>query len=457
MIHEKIINDLIASTRDCGHSRIASIIMKARHGKGLDLDESAALLNCEDPALVADIEKAAREIKEKIYGRRMVLFAPLYISNYCVNTCLYCGFKYSNKEICRKTLSIEEIEHETLEILKSGHKRILLVAGEDLQKCSIDHTVKAIDAMYKVDYKANKIRRINVNIAPCGVEDLRKLRFANIGTYQLFQETYHRATYEKLHTAGPKKDYEKRLGIFPKCYEAGIDDVGIGVLYGLYEPKFETLAMLSYAKYLDEKFGVGPHTISIPRLEPADGCENNTNSEYIMSDAEFKKVVAILRLSVPYTGIILSTREKPSLRAELVEIGVSQLSAGSRTEPGGYSEPRKATGQFVVSDERSLEEVIFELASKGFLPSFCTSCYRSLRTGESFMALSKSGHIHDFCDINGLITFHEYLIDFASPGTKKVGFELIKKLRDEILRPEQREEFDGYIARLDSGERDVYV
>jgi 2-iminoacetate synthase len=448
---------LIEETKNVKKDEIVRIVKKSMELKPLEITEAAALLNCEDAGLVNDIKKAAKAVKEKIYGRRMVLFAPMYLSNYCVNNCSYCGFKQSNKDISRKNLTLDEVAEETLNILKSGHKRILLVAGEDLKKCSVDHTIKAIETIYKVDYKGNKIRRVNVNLAPLEHDDLVKIKNANIGTYQLFHEVFHRATYAKMHPSGPKKDYDKRISIFDKCYQAGIDDVGIGVLYGLYDYKFETLALLSQAKYLDDKYGVGPHTISIPRLEPAAGFDVGSMSKYRMTGDEFKKVVAVLRLAVPYTGIILSTRENPALRDELVELGVSQLSAGSKTEPGGYGKPREATGQFVVSDERSLDEVISALADKGFLPSFCTSCYRSLRTGESFMALSKTGHIHEFCDINGLLTFYEYLIDFASPETRSAGMRLIEKLKPELLSAEQTERFNSYAARFDAGERDLYV
>ena len=457
VIDENNINALIEKNINIKKEQILKIIKKSSDINQLEIGEAAALLNCEDEEMIAEIKKAARAVKEKIYGRRMVLFAPLYISNHCVNNCYYCGFKQSNKDIVRKTLSLDEVAQETLNVLKSGHKRILLVAGEDPKKCGVDYIVKAIETIYKVDYNGNKIRRVNVNLAPLEHDDLVKIKNANIGTYQLFQEVFHRQTYNKLHPSGPKKEYDKRLGIFDKCYGAGIDDVGIGVLYDLYDYKFETLALLSQAKYLDDKYGVGPHTISIPRLEPAAGCSFNELEKYRMSDEQFKLVVAVLRLAVPYTGIILSTREMPALRDELIELGVSQLSAGSKTEPGGYANPKDATGQFVISDERSLDEVISALAAKGFLPSFCTSCYRSLRTGESFMALSKTGHIHEFCDINGLLTFYEYLIDFASIETKRLGMILIDKLKPELLSPEQIKEFNDYTKRFDSGERDIYV
>ncbi len=457
IIDENNIHRLIEENKNVKGEEILRIIRKSLEFRPLEISEAAALLNCEDESLVAEIKTAAKIVKEKIYGRRMVLFAPLYLSNYCINNCAYCGFKQSNKDIARKTLSLEEIAEETLKILKSGHKRILVVAGEDLKKCSVDYIVKAIETIYKVDYKGNKIRRVNVNLAPLEHDDLVKIKNAGIGTYQLFHEVFHRETYKKLHPSGPKKDYDKRISIFDKCYQAGIDDVGVGVLYGLYDYKFETLALLSQAKYLDEKYKIGPHTISIPRLEPAAGCDFNQNTGYEVADEDFKKVVAVLRLAVPYTGIILSTREKPALRDELVELGVSQLSAGSKTEPGGYSKPQQATGQFVVSDERSLDEIISALANKGFLPSFCTSCYRSLRTGESFMALSKTGHIHEFCDINGLLTFYEYLIDFASPETKDSGMRLIEKLKPELLSAEQIEKFDAFVKKFKAGDRDLYV
>ncbi len=457
VIDENKINESIEMTKNTARSEILNIIEKSMEMKPLKISEAAVLLNCEDSEMIAAIKKAARAVKEKIYGRRMVLFAPLYISNYCINNCVYCGFKKSNQDIARKTLSLEEVAEETLNILKSGHKRILLVAGEDLNKCGVDHITAAIETIYKVDYKGNKIRRVNVNLAPVEHDDLVKIKNANIGTYQLFHEVFHRETYMKMHPSGPKRDYDRRISIFDKCYQAGIDDVGIGVLYGLYDYKFETLALLSQAKYLDDKYGVGPHTISIPRLEPAAGFDINDMNKYRLTDEQFKLAVAVLRLAVPYTGMILSTREAPELRDELVTLGVSQLSAGSKTEPGGYSNPKEAAGQFVVSDERSLDEVISALAFKGFLPSFCTSCYRSLRTGESFMALSKTGHIHEFCNINGLLTFYEYLIDFASPDTKKIGMALIDKLKNELLEEEERKRFAGYIERFDKGERDIYV
>jgi len=457
MTDEKAIRELIDTTKGADEREILRIIDKSLESRPLELAESAALLNCDDGALIARIESAARAVKEKIYGRRMVLFAPMYISNYCVNDCAYCGFKYSNKSIPRRNLTLGEIAEETLEILKSGHKRILIVSGEDNKKCDVDFLVKAIETVYGVEYRGNKIRRVNVNIAPCEAGGLKKLKAAGIGTYQLFQETFHRETYSSLHPSGPKKDYDKRLAIFEKCFEAGVDDVGIGVLYGLYDYKFETLSMLSFASYLDGKYGVGPHTISVPRIEPAEGCDNSSIARYPVPDDEFKKLIAVLRLSVPYTGIILSTREKPEFRDELVKVGVSQLSAGSRTEPGGYGAPGKATGQFVVSDERSLQEVISQLVDSGFIPSFCTSCYRSERTGAAFMEMSKSSHIHDFCDTNALLTFHEYLLDFAPAELADRGERLIARMKNEVLDRKQSDIFIKLYTELTSGKRDVFV
>lgn len=457
MIDEKTIHSLIEVGKNAGAEAVGKIIKKAAAGGGIDLYESSVLLNCEDGALVAEIERAAMAVKEKVYGKRMVLFAPLYISNHCVNDCAYCGFKRSNKGLSRRNLSLGEIAAETLEILKSGHKRILLVSGEDDKKCDADFLVRAIETVYAAEHRGNRIRRVNVNIAPCGVEEMKKLKAAGIGTYQLFQETFHRETYSKLHPSGPKKDFDKRLAVFRKCFEAGIDDVGIGVLYGLYDYKFETMAMLSFASGLERRYGVGPHTISVPRLEPAEGCDNEKLSKYPVTDPEFKKLVAVLRLSVPYTGIILSTREKPGLRDELMKVGVSQLSAGSRTEPGGYGSPKKAAGQFVVSDERSLEEVVSQLVDSGFVPSFCTSCYRSERTGRAFMEMSKSCHIHEFCDINALLTFHEYLLDFAAPATAEKGEALIERMKAVTLPAGKAELFEGLYSELSSGKRDIFV
>jgi 2-iminoacetate synthase len=398
----------------------------------------------------------AREVKEAIYGNRLVLFAPLYISNLCQNDCQYCAFRVGNKHIQRRALSQEEIGREVRYLVRTGHKRILLVAGEAYSNSGFDYILDSIQTIYEAREGKGEIRRVNVNVAPLTVEEFRNLKASKIGTYQLFQETYHLQTYRKMHVSGPKTDYPWRLGAIGRAFEGGIHDVGIGVLFGLYDFRFETLALLQHIRHLEKVYGVGPHTISVPRLEPADGSDIASNPSFMISDADFKKIVAILRLAVPYTGIIMSTRETAKMRAETFALGVSQISAGSRTNPGGYTEEEQAGAQFQLGDHRNLEEVILDIARMGYMPSFCTACYRMGRTGGDFMDLAKPGLIKQFCHPNAILTFKEYLEDYAGSETREAGLKLIKKGLDEISSPGQRKETEERLEQIEKGKRDLY-
>jgi 2-iminoacetate synthase len=436
------------------------IIEKSSEAKGLSLKESAALLNITSPDLLEELYHTAKQVKEKIYGNRLVLFAPLYVTNLCVNNCLYCAFRRDNKELQRKTLSLKEIEEEARYLVLKGQKRILLVAGEHPKKANIEFIGEAINRIYNINIDGNNIRRLNVNTAPLSLEDFKELKEFGIGTYQCFQETYRFDTYKKMHPDGPKSDYSWRLYAMDRALQAGIDDVGIGALFGLTNYKFETLALLTHAFDLDRKYGIGPHTISIPRLEPAFNAPAANQPPLAVDDESFKKLVAVIRLSVPYTGIILSTRERPELRRELFEVGISQISAGSRTSPGSYKETEenldeKELQQFQLGDHRTLDEIVRDCASLGYMPSFCTACYRSNRTGDRFMELAKTGSIGKICVPNALATFKEYLNDFASDETKEIAE---KFLEEEIEKVEgtTRNTIDKMIDRVDKGERDVF-
>ncbi|UCH65958.1 MAG: [FeFe] hydrogenase H-cluster radical SAM maturase HydG [Ignavibacterium sp.] len=436
------------------------IIKKSSEAKGLSLEESAALLNITSPELLDELYHTAKEVKEKIYGNRLVLFAPLYVTNLCVNNCLYCAFRRDNKDLQRKTLSLKEIEEEVRYLVLQGQKRILLVAGEHPKKANIEFIGEAINRIYSINIDGNNIRRLNVNTAPLSLEDFKVLKDLGIGTYQCFQETYRFDTYNQMHPDGPKSDYSWRLYAMDRALQAGIDDVGIGALFGLTYYKFETLALLMHAFDLDQKYGIGPHTISIPRLEPAFNAPAANQPPFAVDDESFKKLVAVIRLSVPYTGIILSTRERAELRRELFEVGISQISAGSRTSPGSYQEleedlDKRDLQQFQLGDHRSLDEIVKDCASLGYMPSFCTACYRSNRTGDRFMELAKTGNIGKICVPNALATFKEYLNDFASEETKETAREF---LDEEIKKVEgaTRNKVDKMIDRVDKGERDVF-
>jgi len=452
IICEQTIEDLLRnSKKDLKEDRI-EIINKARNLKGLTLEEAASLLHLESLDELDVLYQVADEIKQKIYGNRVVMFAPLYTSNECTNNCLYCGFRSQNKQLARKTLSINEIVAEANELVGQGHKRILLVCGEDKQKTSLQHTTEAIHAIYK----QTGIKRINVNTAPMEASEFKELKAANIGTYQIFQETYHRETYQKMHPQGSKSNYDYRLTAICRAIEAGIDDFGIGVLFGLYDYKFDVLASLMHANYLDTTYQIGPHTVSIPRLKPAIGSALE-EAPYALSDEELKKVVAIYRLALPYTGIILSTRETDTLRDELLKLGVSQMSAGSKTNPGGYEQVITNGNQFETSDERTLDEMVYTICEKGYLPSFCTACYRENRTGENFMKLAKTGDIHQFCHPNSILTFQENIEDFAPEELKAYYQDIIDREMKQIKSKPLQELTKTRVKQIQNGERDLYI
>ncbi|WP_337864682.1 [FeFe] hydrogenase H-cluster radical SAM maturase HydG [Ignavibacterium sp.] len=460
-INEAYIYSLIEDDKLIDKNLQREIIKKAFEAKGLTLRESAALLNISDPDILDELFHTAKTVKEKIYGNRLVLFAPLYVTNLCVNNCLYCAFRKDNKELIRRTLTVEEIEEEARYLVLTGQKRILLVAGEHPKKASMEFLGEAISRIYSININGNNIRRLNVNTAPLTLQDFKLLKSFGIGTYQCFQETYHYQIYKEMHPSGPKADFAWRLYAMDRALQAGIDDVGIGALFGLTDYRFETLALLMHAADLDYKYGIGPHTISIPRLEPALNAPTAINPPHAVDDLSFKKLVAVIRLSVPYTGIILSTRERPELRRELFEVGVSQISAGSRTAPGAYKESQESLDeheleQFQLGDHRSLDEVVKDITSLGYMPSFCTACYRSNRTGDRFMELAKTGNIGKICVPNAMATFEEYLNDFASEETRIIGKHF---LEDELrkLSGATKRRTEEMIQKVDQGERDVYL
>jgi len=435
--------------------RVAAVLEKARALKGLDLDDVAVLAVLRDPDLVAELFAVAKFVKEEIYGRRMVFFAPMYITNHCANECLYCAFRNSNDGLIRHALNRDEIVRETEILLAQGHKRVLLVAGESYPG-GLDYVIDAIAAVYSVGAEGCGIRRVNANLAPLSVDDFRRLKGAGIGTYQLFQETYDREVYAAVHTKGRKANFDWRASAFDRAMEAGIDDVGMGVLFGLGDWRFETLALMQHIAHLEEKFGVGCHTISVPRLEPASGSEMATQPPRPVSDEDFKKLVAILRLAVPYTGLIMSTRESAEMRRETYALGVSQISAGSRTNPGGYATSEEFdASQFQLGDHRSLEEVVGDIAEMGYIPSFCTACYRVGRTGEDFMALAKVGTIKEKCAPNAVGTFLEFLIDTASPETAAAGEQAIAR-ELETMADKERKVANRLLDMVRAGKRDVF-
>lgn len=436
-------------------------IQKSKSAKGLSLEESAALLNISDPEILDELFRTAKEVKETIYGNRLVLFAPLYVTNLCVNNCLYCAFRRDNRELKRKTLSVDEVRAETEYLVKQGHKRILLVAGEHPKKSSMEFIGDAIKTIYDVHINGGNIRRVNINTAPLSVDEFKTLKSFGIGTYQCFQETYHYKTYMEMHPDGPKRDYAWRLYAMDRALQAGIDDVGIGALFGLTDYKFETLALLSHAFNLDRTFGVGPHTMSIPRLEPAFNAPLSQKPPFAVDDESFKKLIAIIRLAVPYTGIILSTRERAELRRELFNLGVSQISAGSRTSPGAYAESKESLEehemeQFQLGDHRTLDEVVKDCCGLGYLPSFCTACYRSSRTGDRFMELAKSGTIGKLCTPNAISTFQEYVDDYASDETRNVAKEFVQNEIEKLDDGATRNKTVKMLERVKEGERDVF-
>ena len=437
--------------------RVDEILDKALTLKGLDLEDAAVLLNIEDDKTLEKLFKTAKTLKEKIYGKRIVLFAPMYLSNYCVNNCLYCGFRYDNKELARKMLSVDEVIEEVQAIVSTGHKRLLLVAGEDTKKCNLDYIESIINKIYEQKILNGEVRRININMAPLSVEDFKRLGSFGVGTYQSFQETYHKETYKIMHPSGMKANYDWRVETMDRALQAGLHDVGMGALFGLTDYRFEVLSILMHADYLDSTYGTGPHTLSVPRIEPAEGSAISEAPPHAIDDKTFKKIVAILRIAVPYTGIILSTRERAEFRKEVLELGISQVSAGSKTNPGGYKAEKNSGEQFSVGDHRSLDEVVRELSDNDYIPSFCTSCYRVGRTGKDFMDYAKPGLIKRFCQPNALLTFKEYLEDYAKDETKESGINLIERHVQEISDEKLREKIKSQLEDVHNGKRDLYV
>lgn len=448
------------------HELIEQILAKAapkKTGRGVECSglshrEASVLLACDDPKVIEKIYALAREIKEAFYGDRIVMFAPLYLSNYCVNNCVYCPYHFKNKEIPRKKLTQDEVRDEVIALQDMGHKRLAIEAGEDPVNNPIEYILDCIKTIYSIKHKNGAIRRVNVNIAATTVENYKKLKDAGIGTYILFQETYHKDSYEKLHLTGPKHDYAYHTEAMDRAMNGGIDDVGLGVLFGLDMYKYEFAGILMHAEHLEAVHGVGPHTISVPRVKRASDIDPNVFDNSIDDDT-FAKIIACIRIAVPYTGMIISTRENETCRDKVMGLGISQISGGSRTSVGGYAgyspeERPHDTEQFDVSDQRTLDEVVKWLMEKGYIPSFCTACYREGRTGDRFMALCKVGQIQNCCHPNALLTLQEYLTDYATEETQKIGEALIDREILNVPDPKRREKALSYLARIRNGERD---
>ncbi len=458
-IDEEKINELLSKkSNDKVHVR--EIIAKSLAKNRLNPDEMSVLLNVDDPQLVEEIKEGARELKRTIYGNRIVLFAPLYIGNDCINDCVYCGFRKSNLDVVRRTLTMNELEKEVRTLESRGHKRLILVYGEH-PRYDADFIYDTVRKVYETKEGKGEIRRVNINAAPFDIEGFRKIKSAGIGTFQVFQETYHQKTYTAMHPSGLKSNYLWRLFAFDRAMEAGIDDVGMGALIGLYNHKFEAMAMLYHTIHLEEKFGVGPHTISFPRIEPAIGTSFADCPPHQTSDADFMKMIAVIRLSVPYTGMILTAREPIALRNEAISYGISQIDAGSDIGVGAYGKEDEVESakksQFVLNDNRSLDSVIGELCEHGFLPSFCTGCYRLGRTGEHFMEFAIPGFVKRFCTPNALLTLTEYLIDYASPEVKAKGIARIKEELANIPDTNPLKiELITKLSRIEKGERDLF-
>jgi len=438
-------------------AKVSTVLNKAKEMKGLDLEDVAVLSNISDPMQLFELFEEANHIKEKIYGKRLVIFAPLYISNLCANECSYCAFRAKNKDIVRRSLNQDEIKHEAEILVSQGHKRILMVAGESYPKQGFQYVIDSIASIYEAKVGNGEIRRVNVNIAPLDLPEFKLLKEAKIGTFQLFQETYHRQIYHEVHTGGKKADYNYRVTALHRAMEAGIDDVGIGVLFGLADFRFELLALMQHIQELERAFGVGPHTISVPRIEPATGSDLASHPPHAVSDLDFRKIIAILRLAVPYTGIIMSTRETAHMRRDTFALGVSQISAGSRTNPGGYTDSlhEDDSSQFCLGDHRPLDEVIRDVAEMGYIPSFCTGCYRLGRTGQDFMDRAKPGDIKNHCNPNAVSTFMEYLMDYGSYETRLIGENLIDDVIDS-MHGTARERAITLLEKVKKGNHDMY-
>lgn len=450
---ERILENAKGATRE----DIKAVLEKAKKRDGLSYEDIAILLQVEDKDDLNEIFKLAGEIKDSIYGKRIVIFAPLYVSDYCVNNCVYCGYKRTN-DFCRRKLTMEEVAEEVKILEKMGHKRLALELGEDPVNAPIDYVLECLKTIYETQNDNGEIRRVNVNIAATTVENYKKLKDAKIGTYILFQETYHKPTYDNMHPKSLKGDYNYHLTSFDRAMEAGIDDVGAGVLFGLADPKFEVIGLMMHNKHLEDKYGVGFHTISMPRLKPASGV---TLQEFphLVDDEMFKKLVAIIRIAVPFTGIIMSTRETAEMRRELLKYGVSQISAGSSTGVGGYKEREEGreTLQFKTSDDRTPLEVIKSVLDDGYIPSYCTACYRRGRTGERFMKLAKSGEIQNVCEPNAMTTLLEFAIDYGDKEILEKAEEVIKIEKERIKRKDIKDLLEKNLERLKAGERDLYL
>lgn len=455
--HEEIMETLAyaeAHKSDTGLMR--DILQKARERKGLNHREASVLLANENPEIDEEIFALAKQLKQDFYGNRIVLFAPLYLSNYCVNGCTYCPYHAVNKHMPRKKLTQEEVRREVIALQDMGHKRLVIEAGEDPVNNPIEYILECVDTIYSIKHKNGAIRRVNVNIAATTVENYRKLKEAEIGTYILFQETYHKESYLKLHPTGPKHDYNYHTEAMDRAMEGGIDDVGCGVLFGLDKYRYEFAGILMHAEHLEAVFGVGPHTISVPRLRDADDIDSTSFTNGI-SDDIFAKIVACIRIAVPYTGMIVSTRENQKCRERVLQLGISQISGGSRTSVGGYVEPEpedQKSEQFDVMDNRTLDEVVCWLMEQKHVPSFCTACYRAGRTGDRFMSLCKSGQIQNCCHPNALMTLKEYLMDYAGPHTKELGEALIQAELQNIPKEQVRKIVEENLGKIEQGSRD---
>ncbi|SHO47295.1 [FeFe] hydrogenase H-cluster radical SAM maturase HydG [Anaerocolumna xylanovorans] len=457
-IDDEEINDTLkfAAENKSNKELIDSIIEKAKEMKGISHREAAVLLECDLEEENERMYQLAKEIKNKFYGNRIVMFAPLYLSNYCVNGCVYCPYHHQNKHIARKKLTQEEIKKEVIALQDMGHKRLALEAGEDPVNNPIEYILECINTIYSIKHKNGAIRRVNVNIAATTHENYHKLKEAGIGTYILFQETYNKESYEKLHPTGPKHDYAYHTEAMDRAMEAGIDDVGLGVLFGLNLYRYDFVGILMHAEHLEASIGVGPHTISVPRIRPADDIDPEDFSNSI-SDEMFEKIVTVLRIAVPYTGMIVSTRESKKTREKVLQLGISQISGGSRTSVGGYAEEEEEednSKQFDVDDKRTLDQVVNWLLDMGFIPSFCTACYREGRTGDRFMKLVKSGQIANCCQPNALMTLKEYLEDYASEDTKAKGESLIEKEIEKVTNEKVKNIAKDYLVQVHEGKRD---
>lgn len=455
--HQEILDTLeYSEAHKNDRALILEILEKARKRKGLSHRDASVLLMCEDEELNQQIYALAEQIKKDFYGNRIVMFAPLYLSNYCVNQCVYCPYHLKNTHITRKKLTQDEIREEVIALQDMGHKRLAIEAGEDPVNNPIEYILECIKTIYSVHHKNGDIRRVNVNIAATTVENYRKLKAAGIGTYILFQETYHRESYERLHPAGPKHNYAYHTEAMDRAMEGGIDDVGLGVLFGLELYRYEFAGLLMHAEHLEAVHGVGPHTISVPRIRQADDIDPSSFDNGINDDT-FAKIVACIRIAVPYTGMIVSTRESKACRERVLHLGISQISGGSKTSVGGYFEDEpedKNSSQFDVNDTRTLDEVVKWLMEMNYIPSFCTACYREGRTGDRFMSLCKSGQIQNCCLPNALMTLKEYLEDYAAPDTAKIGMELIRKELKNIPNEKVRSIVEAHLNDIHSGMRD---